>query len=166
MTQAARQSDPLVEGKLSTLYRRAANRPDGPAALAEAESSMVAASQRQDRYWMRRSDWLRLRDKYRPKERCEPKLAKPQVRLNVRRPSPWQRLRHRLLPGEMIAAVSKLMGIAETEGCGCRSLRKRMNKMGWLGTLRWLRTDEGRRWLACVPKRIDGINCTWLVEVE
>jgi hypothetical protein len=58
----------------------------------------------------------------------------------------------RLAPGEVIAWVADSMGITPAVGCGCRSLRGRMNRMGWIRTLRWLFTTDGRRWIRSIPQ--------------
>jgi len=168
--------EPLYEGRLTTLRERAKRYPDPDAVLRDVESRIVWQSEEKDAYRMRMSDWKVLRDKYRPGQpKCKPKPAPRHRPIALRRADgsiavmpdtpisrawvTWMRLQDRLRPGEVIAAVSKLLRVEETEGCGCKSLRRRMNRMGWSGTLRWLFSDEGRRWLACVPKRMEGVEC-------
>ena len=78
----------------------------------------------------------------------------------VRRQRRRRSLAARLAPGEVIAWIASAMGIPDVAGCGCRSVRQQMNRMGWRRTLRWLITADGRRWVATIPGRMTSADAT------
>lgn len=57
-------------------------------------------------------------------------------------------------PGDFVAWWSKLCGVQMVPGCGCGSIKRQMNRVGWTGLPRWLMTETGREWARSIPGRL------------